>query len=126
MTELHRATSTRLARSAGDSPAEARARSLVAWMAGRRETDDLKPVDNAIFRMVASHRAVTKVNAQVAPKSDFRRPSPRCRGEGSMDGRKLADAYGRSGGVVATAWWQGRTEQLEKPSSSRREIGGAR
>src|SRR5260370_15913740 len=33
----------RLARSAGDSPAKAKARSLVAWMAGRRETNDLKP-----------------------------------------------------------------------------------
>jgi hypothetical protein len=65
----HRATSTRLARSAGDSPAEARARSLVAWMAGRRETDDLKPIDKAIFGMAASHQAVTKVNTQVAPKS---------------------------------------------------------
>src|SRR5262249_9473593 len=35
------------------SPAEARASSLVAWMAGRRETDDLKPIDKAIFGMVS-------------------------------------------------------------------------
>ena len=70
MKEPHRATSIRLARSAGDSPAEARARSLVAWMAGRRETDDLKPIDKAIFRMAASHQAVTEVNAQVAPISE--------------------------------------------------------
>ena len=26
-------------------------------MAGRRETDDLKPIDKAIFRVVASHQA---------------------------------------------------------------------
>ena len=29
------------------------------------------------------------------------------------------------GGVEATARWQGHAEQLEKPSSSRREIAGA-
>src|SRR6266446_9836585 len=40
----------RLARSAGDSPAKARARSLVAWMAGRRETNDLKPIDRVIVK----------------------------------------------------------------------------
>jgi hypothetical protein len=39
-------------------------------MAGRRETDDLKPIDKAIFGMVASYRAVTRVNAQVAPISE--------------------------------------------------------
>jgi hypothetical protein len=59
----------RLARSAGDSPAKARARSLVAWMAGRRETNDLKPIDRVIVRMTASHRAAAQANAQVAPKS---------------------------------------------------------
>jgi len=30
------------------------------------------------------------------------------------------------GGVEATARWQGHAKQLEKPSSSRREITGAR
>jgi hypothetical protein len=38
-------------------------------MAGRRETDDLKPIDETTFWVAASHQAVTKVNAQVAPKS---------------------------------------------------------
>ena len=42
----------RLARSAGVSPAGVRARSPVAWMAGRRETDALKPIDTAIPGMV--------------------------------------------------------------------------
>jgi hypothetical protein len=42
-----------------------------------------------------------------------------------MDRRKLTDAAGHSGGAIATARWQGYVEQLEKPSSSRREIGGA-
>ena len=42
-----------------------------------------------------------------------------------MDRRNLTDAAGHSGGVVATARWQGYAEQLEKPSLPRREIGGA-
>jgi hypothetical protein len=36
----------RLARSVGNKPTQVRARSLVAWMAGRREINDLKPIDN--------------------------------------------------------------------------------
>ena len=52
----------------------------------------------------ASHRAVTRVNAQVAPKVSS--PGGRARnreGEGSTDRRNLTDAATRSGGVVATA-----------------------
>jgi len=52
-------------------------------------------------------------------------PSLRSLGEGSMVRRKLTDAAQHSGGAVATARQQGHVEQLEKPSSSRREIGGA-
>ena len=37
-------------------------------MAGRREINDLKPIDRVILGMAASHRAATKVNAEVAPK----------------------------------------------------------
>ncbi len=40
-------------RSRGVSPLGARARSPVAWMAGRRETKSLKPIDTAIERMVS-------------------------------------------------------------------------
>jgi hypothetical protein len=43
----------RLARSAGVSPAGVTARDPVARIAGRREIDDLKPIDNAIIRMVS-------------------------------------------------------------------------
>ena len=39
--------------------------------------------------------------------------------EGSMMHRKLIDEMHHSGGVVETARYQGQTEQLEKPSSSR-------
>ena len=47
-------------------------------------------------------------------------------GEGSMGRRRLADAADHSGGVGATAWGQGHAKQLEKPSASRREIGGSK
>ena len=46
----------------------AKARSHIARMAGWRETKILKPIDNVIERMAASHQAVTQVNAKVAPK----------------------------------------------------------
>ena len=39
----------RLACSAGVSPARVRIRSPVAWMAGRRETEYLEPIDKAIL-----------------------------------------------------------------------------
>jgi hypothetical protein len=68
----------------GDRPTEARVRSLVARIAERRETEFLKPIDGIIFRMMASHWAVTKVNAEVASKVLFQGPSPQPEGEGSM------------------------------------------
>jgi len=109
----------------GDRPTEARVRSFVAWIAGRRKTEFLKPIDGIMYRMMASHWAVTKVNAEVASKVLSQGPSPQPEGEGSMDRRKLTDAARHSGGVIAAARWQGCAKQLEKPSSSRRESGGA-
>jgi hypothetical protein len=50
------------------SPARATARSPVAWIAGRREIEDLKPIDNPIERVGASHRAAAEANADVASK----------------------------------------------------------
>jgi len=43
----------RLACSVGDRPTGVKVRSPVAWIAERRETDLLKPIDEAIFRMVS-------------------------------------------------------------------------
>jgi len=40
--------------------------------------------------------------------------------------RKLTDAEYYFGGVVGAARWQGHAKQLEKPSSSQREIVGER
>ena len=42
-----------------------------------------------------------------------------------MARRKLTEAANHFGGVLATARWQGRIKQLEKPSLSQREIAGA-
>src|SRR5262249_12989154 len=73
----------------------------------------------------ASHRAVTQVNPYGLESTAPRRPSPHFSGEGSMDCRKGLMRRNTSAGLVGTARWQGHAEQLEKPSSPRREIGGA-
>ena len=54
----------RLVCSAGVSPVGVKVRSPVAWIAGWRETKILKPIDKTAERAVASHWAVTKVNAR--------------------------------------------------------------
>lgn len=77
----------RLACSAGASPAKVKVRSLVARMAGRKETESLKPIDNSIYGMLASPQAVAQANASVASK--VRRSGGRARnrkGEGCMGG----------------------------------------
>jgi hypothetical protein len=51
------------------------------------ETEFLKPIDGIIHGMMASHWAVTKVNAEVASKMLSQRPSPQPEGEGSMERR---------------------------------------
>jgi hypothetical protein len=91
--------------SGGIKPTEVRVRSLVAWIAERRETKFLKPIDGIILGVMASHRAVTKVNAEVASKVLSQGPSPQLEGEGSMDRRKLTVAASHPGGVRATARW---------------------
>src|ERR1700704_3768467 len=58
----------RLACSAGDKPAGAKVRRPVVWIAGWRATKTLKPIDKVSLGEITSHRAVTKVNAQVASK----------------------------------------------------------
>jgi hypothetical protein len=57
----------------------------------------------------------------VAPEAE-----PATVGRRQHESSHLTEAAIHSGGVEATARWQGHAKQLEKPSSSRREIGGAR
>jgi hypothetical protein len=86
-------------------PAEARIRSLVAWIAKWRETKTLKPIDNPTGRVGANHQAVARANAYVA--STLNRSGGRVRnreGEDRMIYRNLIDAMNHSGGVEATAW----------------------
>ena len=84
-----------------------------------RETDYPKPIDKAVFGTVIESPGRNVSKRTGGPESENpRRPSPQPWGEGSMGNRKLIDAVTYSGGVVATARWQGHTEQLEKPSSS--------
>ena len=47
---------------------QGKSQSPVAWIARRKETESLKPIDLIILGMTASHWAVTKVNADVASK----------------------------------------------------------
>ena len=106
---------------------QGKSQSPVAWRAGGRETNLLKPLDSLICGMGASLQAVAQANAEVASK--VRSPGGRAcnrEGEGSMGRRRLADAADHSGGVGATAWGQGHAKQLERPSASRREIGGSK
>ena len=76
--------------------------------------------------MVSKSSGRNKSERKVASKnSRSNRPKPSELGEGSMARRKLTEAANHFGGVLATARWQGRIKQLEKPSLSQREIAGA-
>jgi hypothetical protein len=121
----------RLACSAGGKSARVKARRSVAWRAEGRATHLLKPLDNTICGMVASHQAVAQANAQVAPK----RKSPGGRacnrnGEGSMGSRRLADTAGplRRGGSDgrATRIRQATGEALRVPLGKRWSKVGCR
>jgi hypothetical protein len=106
---------------------QGKSQSPVAWRAGGRETNLLKPLGSLICGMGASLQAVAQANAEVAPKVIAPEAEPAT--------VKVKAAWGvvgwltrltHSGGVGATAWGQGHAEQLEKPSASHCEIGGAR
>ena len=67
----------RLTRSPGVSPAWVRAGGPVAWMAGRRETDALKPSDTAIFGMVSESPGCNgSERTGSLERAKLRRPSP--------------------------------------------------
>jgi hypothetical protein len=116
----------RLACSAGDKPAGAKVRRPVVWIAGWRETKTLKPIDKVSLGETTSRRAVMKVNAYVASKVLAPKAEPATGGR-RQHGEPKSDRSGSftSAGVEATARRQGHAEQLEKPSSPRREIAGA-
>ena len=66
----------RLVCSAGVSPVKVRIRSPVAWMAGMRETDYLKPIDKAVFWTVSESPGRNESERTGGPESENpRRPS---------------------------------------------------
>ena len=75
------------------SPTGAKVRSSVAWIAGRRETKFLKPIDDITLGVMASHWAVTKVNAEVASRVLTQGLSPQP--EGEVDAGGATSLHGR-------------------------------
>ena len=93
----------RLSCSVGDKPTGARARNPVAgWQPGGRP-NELKPIDSAIFGMAASHRAATRVNAQVASRMTSTGGRARHAGAKATRAALFWLRRHRSGGVVAAA-----------------------
>jgi hypothetical protein len=83
----------RLARSVGDRPTEVKVRSLVAWIAERREIESLKPIDKAIFRMVSKSSGRNESARRFGLESEKTQGlSLQPEGESSMDRRRLTDA----------------------------------
>jgi len=80
-----------------------KSRSPVAWVAGWRETETLKPTDKAIERMVASHQAVAMANVK-QPRNQY--PEVELMGleRRQQNSAKQTDSTSSSGGVVTTAW----------------------
>src|SRR2546422_9965562 len=94
----------RQVRLAGVSPAGARARRPVAWIAGWRETETLKPIDKAIARMVSESPGRNGSERSGGPeKLKLRRLSLTVERRRRYGSSHLADAAARSDGVRATA-----------------------
>ena len=98
----------------------------VAWVAFVEETKRMKPTDKAALGVVSESPGRNESEPIGGLDTTNPRPSPLVRGEGSMTFRSLMEAGGHFGGVVGAARWKGHVEQLEKRSSSQREIVGAR
>ena len=81
-----------------------KSQSLVARMAGRRETDDLKPIDKS-HRKDDSESPGRSASERRGGLENLkpRKPNLQVMGEGSMGNRRLADAALHSGGVIAAA-----------------------
>ena len=94
----------RLACSAGDSPAGVRVSSPVAWIAGWRETNILKPIDKSPWgdRESSGRNESERRGGPESAKS--RRPSRHPFGEGSMGSRRLNETAAplRRGGSDGT------------------------
>ena len=97
-------------------------------MAGWRETETLKPIDEAIVRMVSESPGRNVSERELVPKDQPRRPSGRVHREGNMGCRSLADAAARSGGIgsdsTVTRTQQATGEALLAPLRNQRNWVG--
>jgi hypothetical protein len=115
--------------SAGGSPAGVKARSPVAWMAGGRVTEPLKPIDEAIRRMVSESPGHNVSERKGSPDTAKpRRPSVCGAREGRRIRRSLADAAGslRRGGsdsTVTRALHATGETLLAPPRNRRKRVG---
>ena len=96
--------------SAGGSPVRVKASSPVAWIAGRRVTKSLKPIDKVTLGVISKSAGRNESKRIGGLESDeFWKPSLQLRGEGSIDKRKLAVAFvlfqrGDSDGMVTRTY----------------------
>jgi hypothetical protein len=115
--------------SAGASPAGVGARGPVAWMAGGRESEPLKPIDEAIVRMVSESPGRNERERRGSLESaELRRPSGCRAGEGSRARRSLADAAvslrrGGSDGTVTRTRRATGEALLVPPRNRRSKVG---
>jgi len=73
-------------------------------MAGRRETESLKPIDKAFFGKASESPGRNESKRRGGlERSEIRRSNPRVQGEDRISRYRLTDAAVYSGGVVATA-----------------------
>jgi hypothetical protein len=87
-------------RLAGASPAGARARRPVAWIAGWRETETLKPIDKAIRGMVSESPGRNASERELAPKD----PNPGGRAVDYREQRMCPRIRRRRDKICAVAW----------------------
>jgi hypothetical protein len=89
--------------SVGNSPTGVKVRSPVAWIAGRKETESLKPIDKAILWMVSESPGRNAINPIMASKPMDPKAEPSLSGRRQNELLQLTDAAGHFGGVIGTA-----------------------
>jgi hypothetical protein len=111
------------------NPAGARVRGSVAWMAGRSESDDLKPIDKALFRRVSESPGRNESERTGGPeRAKPRRPSPQPEGRRQHEPAQTdrSDGTLRRGGSDSTVTRTRRAtgEALLVPPRNRRSQVG--
>jgi len=100
--------------SAGDKPVGAKVRRPVVWIAGRRETKVLKPIDKAFLGKATSRRAVTAVNAMWPRKKVDPKAEPASTGR-----RQHVVPKSDRCGIFTSAGWKRQHGDKDTPSNWR-------